>query len=710
MSLSLEELSYLEKRLGRKPNNIELSMISAQWSEHCSYKSSKSYIKKIPSKGKHVIDSNYDTKLLDIGNGYILTSHIESHNHPSSIEPYGGAATGVGGVVRDILCSGAKPIALLNALRFGKLEDPHTKWLFKNVVKGIADYGNCIGIPTVGGEIEFDPSFEGYCLVDVACIGIAKREELVINKVEEGDYIVLAGNSTGRDGIHGAVFASKALIEEDRAAVQIPDPFMEKLLIDATLEGVKERCIKAIKDLGGGGLACALSETADKFGVGMDIELDKIHLRENMLPEEIIVSESQERMLYIVNKDSLERFMNVLNKYNIPYSIIGRIIKGKDLIIRYKDKVLTQIDSSLVANAPLIERKVMIPKINKDIIKPLEPSKVELKKITLMMLANPTIASKEWVYEQYDHEVGLRTVIKPGMRDSTLLRLYDNVFLAVKLDGNSKHCYLDPYNGTQGVFAEACRNVVALGAEPIGMVDHLQFGNPENPETYHSFVEAVNGLIDYSNILEIPCVGGKVSFYNESKKGEIKPSPVIGVIGLTDKVPNSFIRGGEKILVTGITKDELGGSEYYEYIHNIIGGSVPKPDPYLDRRLFPSIIKIVREDLASYVHDCSKGGIAIAIAEICIFNNIGALVDLDLLLRECDRLDDLLFSESHSRFVLAVDEDNIDKVKDIFNKSEIPYSIIGSFEGEHIVFNDIKIGLSEARYAYNDLTRKMDHG
>ncbi len=706
MGLSDDELSFLEKSLGRKPTEVELSMVSAEWSEHCSYKSSKMYLRLLPSKGKYMVDGNYDTKFLDVGNGYVITIHIESHNHPSSVEPYGGAATGVGGVVRDILSSGARPIALLDALRFSDIRDPHAKWLFTNVVRGIADYGNCIGIPTIAGEIEFDPSFEGYCLVDVACIGIAKREELVINRVDEGDYVILAGNSTGRDGIHGASFASRALEDDnDRSAVQIPDPFMEKLLIDATLEAVKKGLIKAMKDLGGGGLACALSETADKFGVGMDINLDRVHLREDMRVDEIMISESQERMLYIVSKDSLDQFESIFAKYEIPYSIIGEIKGHKNLVITCNGEIFANISANIVANAPLIKRDSRSRSYARD-IKPRMPD--DLREIILRLLEDPSISSKHWVYEQYDHEVGLRSIIKPGARDASVLRLYDKKFLAVKLDGNSKHCYLDPYNGAQGSFAEACRNVVSLGAEPIGMVDHLQFGNPENPETFHSFIEAVKGLADYSNAMSIPCVGGKVSFYNVSKKGEIKPSPVIGVIGLLDDINNSSINDKDLIIVTGITKDELGGSEYYEYIHNIQGGRVPKPDIELDKVLLPAIRKIVNDGLTNYVHDCSKGGIAIAIAEMCIANYIGATIDLRLLLNECKRIDDLLFSESHSRFVIAVSNDKIDDVKRLLNA--IPYSIIGRFNGDVISFNDIRIELEEARYAYNNLERVMDHG
>jgi len=707
MSLTDQELLYLEQNLKRKANNVELSMVSAEWSEHCSYKSSKAYLKLLPMKGKYIVNNNYDTTLLDIGNDYLLTIHIESHNHPSAVEPYGGAATGVGGIVRDILSVGAKPIALLNALRFGSINS-HTKWLFRNVVRGIADYGNCIGIPTIGGDVEFDPSFDNYCLVDVSCIGLIKREDLLINEVNEGDYVILAGNSTGRDGIHGASFASKVL-EEDRSAVQIPDPFMEKLLIDATLEAIHEHIIKVMKDLGGGGLACALSETADKFKKGMDIMLEKVHLREDLLPEEIIISESQERMLYIIDKSNLDKFRSIFEKYNIPYNIIGIITNSNNLKIRYNDYIIADISASLVANAPLIERISKRPKYIDDLINIKKPDIQDLKSIILRLLEDPNIASKSWVYEQYDHEVGLRTVIKPGM-DSSIIRLYDNKLLAIKLDGNSKHVYLDPYNGTMGIFAECCRNIVSFGAEPIGMVDHLQFGNPEDPEVFYTFIEAIKGLRDYSLALNIPCVGGKVSLYNTTKYGNIKPSPVVGVIGLLDNIINYKIESNDKILLTSITRDELGGSEYYEYIHNIIGGKVPHPNPSLDKKLYNAIRSIISKGLINSIHDCSKGGLAIALAELCIINDIGASIDTKLILNECNRLDDLLFSESHSRFIMAISDKSVNDVKTILNANDIPYSIIGSFKGNKISFDDISIEVSEARYAYNSIERLLEHG
>jgi phosphoribosylformylglycinamidine synthase II len=543
--LSSREKKYIIKNLERRPNNLELEMVSAEWSEHCSYKSSKKLVRSLPTRGNRVlVGPGYDAGVLDIGNGLVITVHIESHNHPSAVDPYGGAATGVGGVIRDIMSMGTRPIAILNALRFGPISSgdvsSKSRWLFKNVVKGIADYGNCIGIPTVGGEIEFDKSFDQYCLVDVAAIGLGLKEEIISNDAQVGDLIILAGNSTGRDGIRGASFASK-LLEEDRSAVQIPDPFLEKLLIDAIREAVKKRCIRAIKDLGGGGLACCLSELSDAVGMGFEVELSSIHKKFSSLSaEEIMISESQERMLFLVPKNKLNEFKKIVGKFLIPYSIIGQVQDHKDLVILSKGTCVARMESGLLANAPLTRRKYSKPSYLRKLQKyEISPPLIEnYEKVLLTLLSNHTIASKKWVYQQYDHEVGIRTIVKPGESDASVLRINDDKFISVKLDGNSKHCYLDPYYGTLGCLSEACRNIRCTGADPIGIVDHLQFGSPERPEIFWSFKKSIEAIKRYCTFASVPVIGGKVSFYNETKKGPIKPTPVIGAIGLIEDRKN----------------------------------------------------------------------------------------------------------------------------------------------------------------------------
>lgn len=674
--LTEQELAYLESKLKRKANEVEQDIVGAEWSEHCSYKSSKKFLRLLPTKGKRVlVGPGYDAGVLDVGDGYVITVHIESHNHPSAVEPFGGAATGVGGVIRDIMSMGTRPIAVLDALRFAPIDGGNnnkskksaatasatakSKWLFKNVVKGIADYGNCIGIPTVGGEIEFDPSFEDYCLVDVASIGHGKKEDVISNRAEVGDYIVLAGGSTGRDGIHGASFASRALEAENRSAVQIPDPFLEKLLLEATMEAVQQGCVKAIKDLGGGGLSCCLSETSDNLGRGFKVELSEVNAREaGMTPAELMISESQERMLYVTDSEKLPGLQSILDKYEIRYSILGKAEGHQDLVITHNDSVVASMPSSLVAHAPLADRAARRPAYLDRLKKVRAPKKVPpiLGKTLLALLSNPTIASKRWVYQQYDHEVGVRTVAKPGAADAAVMRLDNGKFAAVKLDGNSKHCYLDPYQGTLGCLSEGCRNIICTGAEPAGVVDHLQFGSPEDPEIFWTFSQAVNAIVDYCNFMEIPVVGGKVSFYNETAKGPIKPSPVMGTIGLIDDekwITKSALGPGQSVFIIGETRPEMGGSEYYEYVHGITGGLLPAVDLATDRANGSAVLKLIRNGLVSCAHDCSKGGLAVALAEMAIAGNTGFRVQLDSVPSTCTRLDDLLFSESHSRYLVG---------------------------------------------------------
>lgn len=710
--LTQSELNYLKKKLKREPNFLEKEIVGAQWSEHCSYKSSKKYIKLLSKQWERIIKGpGYDAGIIDIGNGDVITIHIESHNHPSAVEPYGGAATGVGGIIRDIIAMGTMPIALLNALRFGHISSPFasndiqtsigtnnelysaSKWLLKNVVRGIADYGNCIGIPTVGGEIEFDESFTNYCLVDVAAIGLGKRKNLIRNVIHENDIIILAGSSTGRDGIHGASFASKELAMENRSAVQIPDPFMEKLLIEVTREAMDANILKAVKDLGGGGLSCCLSETSANLKKGFDIDLDKVPLKySDMEAEEIMISESQERMLYIMNKRNLKSFAKILKKYEVPFAIIGTVKNHNDLVINKNGKTIAKMPSHLIAYAPLLNRNSKKPKYIDD----LKVKKIfvklphDLNKTFLNMLANPTIAFKNWVFQQFDHEIGLRTIVKPGITDCAVIKLNNNKFLAAKLDGNSKACYQDPYQGTLSCLSEARANIISSGARPIGMVDHLQFGNPENPEIFWTFQKSIEAMIDFSNFNKIPIVGGKVSFYNETKIGPIKPSPVIGMLGLIKNMVGISKNGptpGDTLYIIGITSDDMGGSEYYAYLNRVTGGVVPQLDLQIDLINSDMILKIIKEQLISCSHDCSKGGLGIALTEMAIGSNCGVNIDLEKVPNTCKRLDFLLFAETPSRFIIGTK--NEEKLEKEFSKcKKLKYSKIGKVMdyGDNITF------------------------
>jgi len=722
LSLQKHETKYIKDTIKRELSKTELQIVAAEWSEHCSYKSSKKHLKMLPTTGQNVIlEKGYDSGVLDVGDGYVVTVHIESHNHPSAVEPFGGAATGVGGVIRDILSTGTRPIAILDGLRFGNIEnDAHARWLFKNVVSGIADYGNCLGIPTIGGEVEFDDCYKNYALVDVAAIGYGKKDRLIKNHANKGDLVVLIGGPTGRDGIGGSQFASVSLESEDRSAVQIPDPFIEKLIIETILEARNEKCINAMKDLGGGGLSCAISETAESLGIGIELDIDSVHTRESGLsPDEIMISESQERMLIITCKEKLSKLKQICDKFGVTCSTIGHVKNDKMMHVKKGKNTLALLPAEFVARAPLLDRKKTKPKYLRQIKKE-NNTKITLdySKTILKLLSSPNISSKHWVFRQYDHEVGIRTVVKPGF-DASVLRLDNGKFLSAKIDGNPKHCYLDPRHGAIGCFEEACRNVVCTGANPIGMVDHLQFGNPEDPEIFWTFMESLEGLTEYAKFLRIPCVGGKVSFYNETPSGPIKPTPLIGVLGIIDKTPFLPVSpiNGDYLIIIGKTNDELGGSEYFEYIHKFIGGICPSVD-FKDSKInMLAVLSLIKNKLVKSVHDCSKGGFAIAVSELSIFGNIGCDIDINKMPSVKNLSSEKkLFSESHSRYLLVIDQKNIIRVKQFLSKKKTSFAVLGKFSGDQINItykskNLVKIivDILQKRY-FNGLEDLLKHG
>ncbi len=721
MSLEPQELTELKSKIGRDPTSTELQIVAAEWSEHCSYKSSKKHLKMLPMKGPLVIqEKGYDSGVLDVGDGYVITAHIESHNHPSAVEPYGGAATGVGGVIRDILSAGTRPIAILNGLRFGNIEkDQQARWLFKNAVTGIADYGNCLGIPTIGGEVEFDDCYQNYALVDVAAIGFGKKENLIKNHTMSGDLVVLLGGFTGRDGMGGSQFASDSLESEDRSAVQIPDPFIEKLIIEAILEARNHKLINAMKDLGGGGLSCAVSEIADTLEVGIEMDVDMVHTREsNMYPDEIMVSESQERMLIITSKTKLKKLQEICKKFCISCSVIGHVKSDNQMHVKKGKKTFANLPTDVVANATLLDlpskKPVYLKTIEKE--KKLKPI-LDYSKTMMNLLAAPNIASKIWVYGQYDHEVGIRTVIKPG-HDASVLRLDNGKFLSVKIDGNPKQCYINPREGAIGCFEEACRNVVCTGAKPIGMLDHLQFGNPKDPEIFWTFLESLRGLTDFANDFKIPCIGGKVSLYNETPAGPIKPTPLIGVLGLIDKNPlvPQIITEGNCLVIVGDTKDEMGGSEYFEYIHKFIGGKCPSVNFTESKKNMKTVLEVIKNQLLKSVHDCSKGGLAVAVSELCMMNQIGCRISLENVPGEKLDVDRILFSESHSRYLLILDKKNLKKLETMLKKNKVSFKLIGQFKGDKIKFTkgtksviDLRVDMAQKTWI-NSLKDLVLHG
>ncbi len=696
LGLTSDEVRTVRKLLRREPNETEWAIIDAEWSEHSSYKSSKAELRRFPTTGKRVVlGPGYDAGVVDVGGGYVVTLHIESHNHPSAVDPYGGAATGIGGVLRDIISVGSRPIALVDVLRFGDpVASAHSRWLFRNVVRGIADYGNCVGVPTVAGDIEFDASFEKNCLVDVACVGVGRKGAIILGEAKTaGDMVILIGGSTGRDGVGGAAFASKNLgkgPDSERSSVQVPDPFMKKLLLDALQEASATGLIHGMKDLGGGGLSTALSEVASKGGTGVDVELSNVRVREaGMTPREIMTSESQERMLLLIAPKDAEVILGILDKYEVPHAQIGWVTKTGSMKLRWKGEVVADLPAKVVAEAPMVPRKAERPPPRPSEERP-RPPEPDIGYSILALLGSPNIASRSWVYEQYDHEVGLRTVLKPGKADASLLRLPNGAELAVKADGNSWHSALDPRRGGAGCVAEASRNVVAVGAEPIALVDHLQFGDPSDAGVYWSFKETVRGMAAYCKGLPLPVVGGKVSFYNEdaTTKRAVKPSPVAMVVGLSPKgsphVGSAFHDGGESVFLVGVTRREMGGSEYCETILGSRGGTVPRADATADARTYAAVREAIRKGHAGAVHDCSKGGLAVAIAELCMEHSMGVSIDLsevpDSGLTETEKL----FSESHGRFVISTGRRS--EMSELLLRSGVPFAVVGRTGGRVLSF------------------------
>ena len=697
VDLTEPEIEQIKDLLERDPSITEWGMFDVMHSEHCSYKSSRPKLKLFEDAEKNydyvLAGPGQDAGVIDIGDGYCLAFRIESHNHPSAIEPYHGAATGIGGIIRDILCMGVRPIALLDPLRFGPLKDnPHSQWLFKYVVKGIADYGNCTGIPTIGGEVEFDKSFESNCLVNVACIGLGTIEDFKhapSRAYNPGDYVILMGGSTGRDGIHGVTFASRTLTEmseADRPAVQIGDPFTKKMIIEATLEAVKTGYVRGLKDLGGGGLSCALSELTGDGGTGAKIDIVKIFIREpGMNSFEVMLSESQERMAFIVKPEGLEKVLEVFRKFEMAHAVIGRTDDSKVLKVYNGDILVVNLPAIALSDAPTIPREEKRPEYLDELLaqKTPEPS-LEIKDIVYKLIASENICSKEWVYRQYDHEVGIRSIVKCGDGDSGVLRIIGtNKFIAASVGVNSKHCYLDPYEGAKGGLVEICGNVIANGAKPMAMVNCCNFGNPEKPVSFWYFSQAVMGMADFCKELRIPVVGGNVSFYNEDEvtNTAIKGTPIIMIVGLIEGKENiitlPFKKSGNDILIIGDTKAELGGSEYHSVIFNLEGGIPPKVDEKKIKARWNFLYELYKNSLVKTNHDINKGGLVITIAEMCFKNNLGAELDFTEYYDKDLRENEFLFSESVGRFIIETDPQQYDKIMSIAKEFNVMIKKIG---------------------------------
>ncbi len=727
--------------LGREPNTIEAGIFGVMWSEHCGYKHSRTTLKLLPKEGERLLvkAGEENAGAVDIGHGYAVVFKAESHNHPSAVEPHAGAATGVGGIIRDIFTMGARPIALLDSLRFGKLDNPKVKRLFSGVVKGIADYGNCIGIPTVGGEIYFDESYSENPLVNVMCVGIVKHEKLAKGKATGvGNPVMYLGAATGRDGLGGASFASRELTdqsEEDRPAVQVGDPFMEKLLLEACLELLDSDAVVGIQDMGAAGFTCATCETASRGNSGMDVDVAFVPQRESgMSAYEIMLSESQERMLVIVKKGREKEAEKIFRKWDLHGVVVGHVNNSGLLRIRDHGKLVAEIPAKcLTDEAPVYNPSMSVPKYLKEAqhldlesIPDVEPHGRNPERSRRMkdptavlkkLLSSPTIASKEWVYQQYDHMVRTNTlgVGSPGKGDAAILKVKETGdYLAVSADCNSTYCYLDPFEGGKIAVAEAARNIACVGAEPLGVTDCLNFGNPEDPEVFWQFRKAVEGIAEACRVLDIPVTGGNVSFYNESPQGAVDPTPMIGVVGIIRSpvtghqspdhphpfpppsrgrvreggawATSYFQKEGDLVFLMGETKEELGGSEYLKQIHHLKKGLPPRLDLNLEKRVHQFLREAIGNGWIRSAHDCSEGGLAVALAECCVMGDhkIGAEVELT---DGKIRLDALLFGETQSRVVISASRTFTDELNQLAKRLSVPFSKIGIVRG-----NDLKIG------------------
>lgn len=695
LGLSDEEYKKIVAILKREPTPTELTMFSVEWSEHCGYTRSRNWLKLLPKEGKYQTLISEDSGGI-IVDGIAIIFKMESHNHPSQVEPREGAATGVGGIIRDIFTAGARPIASLNSLRFGPLTEPYNRYLLRGVVDGIQSYGNCLGVPTVGGEIYFDESYSGNCLVNAMNIGVAKKEKLACAQAYGvGNSIMYVGSSTGRDGIGGcSVLASHEFKEgeEKRPTVQIGDPFTEKCLIEATLEALATGYVVGIKDMGAAGLTCSTSEMASAGNSGMEVELQLVPRREaNMEPWEVMMSESQERMLVCVQKGKEKEIERIFSKWDLNAVIIGKVTDNGTVRIKDKGKIIGEIEAHFLTQAPvydmLYKKPDYLDDLNKLDIKTI-PEPKDYNETLLKILRSPSISSKEWVYGQYDHMVQTNTVVLPGS-DATVLRLKGtNKTIAATTDCNSRYCYLNPYRGAQIAVAEAARNLVCSGAEPAAVTDCLNFGNPEKPERFWQFKNCVEGITEACKFFNIPVVSGNVSFYNENSKGAIYPTPTIGMIGIIDDArfisTQYFKKEKEIIILLGLSKEELGGSEYLKEVHGLIKGDSPELDLGLEKAVQQTTLEVIKKGLVSSAHDCSEGGLAVALAECCISNKenmIGAVIDG---LTFNIRTDALLFGESQSRIVLSCSEKNSSKIRDIAKELGAHFKIIGRTGGKEL--------------------------
>ncbi len=731
LGLTKDEYQRILDILDRIPTYTELGIFSVMWSEHCSYKNSILQIKTLPrSGGKLLVSAGEENAgLVDIGDGLAVAFKIESHNHPSAVEPYQGAATGIGGILRDIFTMGARPVAALNSLRFGKIDDvevdsisTRSKFLFKNVVKGIGDYGNCFGVPTVSGEIYFEECYQDNPLVNAMAVGIVKHNQTAsATAAGIGNPVFIVGSSTGKDGIHGATFASVEISEESeskRPSVQVGDPFTEKLLLEATLEVIRSGAVVGIQDMGAAGITCSSSEMSAKGRCGMEINLDKVPLRdENMSAYEIMLSESQERMLLVAHIGKEKIVKDIFNKWDLNCVEIGKVISEDRIKIFYKDKLEADIPANVLVlggGAPVYIREIKKPEYldetsSFDQNKIHEPA--DYNEVLLKLLSSPNITNKRWVYEQYDSQVRTNTSLMPG-GDASVIRIKGtNKGLAMKTDCNGKYSYLNPYLGGMIAVCESARNVVCTGAVPLAITNCLNFGDPYNPEMYYQFVECVRGMGDACRFLGTPVTGGNVSFYNLSKDYAVFPTPTIGMVGLIEdisKMMTSYFKNeNDDIYVIGKDLHEIGGSEYLSRIHKTVKGDTPQLSLSNEKNLHEFVLKAVNKGLIKSAHDISDGGLAVALAECCIMGNRKSL-GCEIFISTVARKDFVLFSESQSRIIISAGIENKHKILDLAEKNDLYIESIGKTGGSMLRINNfIELEIDNIKDSYYNSIHKL---
>src|SRR5271170_92137 len=723
-NLTPEEYAHAVEILGRTPSYTELGIFSVMWSEHCSYKNTKPLLKTFPTKSPKILvgAGEENAGIIDIGDGIAIAFKIESHNHPSAVEPFQGAATGVGGIVRDIFTMGARPVCAVNSLRFGELSNPGVKHLFSGVVNGIAHYGNCFGIPTIAGEVYFDKSYEGNPLVNAFCLGVLRHEQIARGAAKGiGNPVFYVGPATGRDGLAGAAFASKDLTEESaeqqRGAVQVGDPFMEKLVCEACLEPLATGCVAGIQDMGAAGLTCSTCETAARAGTGIEIELDKVPQRApNMTSYEIMLSESQERMLIIVHKGREAEVKRIFVKWDLPWAEVGFVTDTGRMVVRHGGKIVADIPAKKIADeSPVYQRESREPEYLKavrafrlDGITDTKNPAEDLKKL----LAWPSIASKNWVYRQYDHQVRDGSVVGPGS-DAAVIRIKGDSLpessngksvpeklIAMTVDCNGVYVYLDPYEGAKAVVTEACRNLACAGAVPLGATDNLNMANPHKPELFWQMRESVRGLAEACIFFNAPVTGGNCSLYNQNPSGPIDPTPTVAVVGIVEKLEHVttqwFKDEGDAIILLGEIVDAndpilgLGGSAYLQVIHGKKTGNPPRCDLEIAKTLHTTLLGLIQSGLVKSAHDCSDGGLAVALAESCVSQLIaretprliGAQIDLSTI--KGVRLDALLFGETQSRIVISCKPLDAVKVVERAKLMNVPAVQIGKAGGDKL--------------------------